>query len=164
MNCSPVLPCPFLARKPEDDLNDHTRGTLCPRASVYRVVCIHYIIEMEVFMPNDLSHIIKQIQKDTIDIDAARRQAQNQRLMANQRVQEGNPDGAPYYNQEAGRLEQHAIELETEIDQLTAQKEQVETQITALEAQRATVAKEHTDRIAQIDKELAQLRGSSMML
>ena len=115
-------------------------------------------------MPNDLSHIIKQIQKDTIDIDAARRQAQNQRLMANQRVQEGNPDGAPYYNQEAERLEQHAIELETEIDQLTAQKEQVETQITALEAQRAAVAKEHTDRIAQIDKELAQLRGSSMML
>jgi len=115
-------------------------------------------------MANDLSHINKQIQKYTADIDFARRQAVNQRMMADQKGREGSPDGGTYYEHEANRFEQQAEEMENEIDHLETEKERIERHIAELEAQRAHVDREHTDRLAQLDHEITQLRGSSFML
>lgn len=115
-------------------------------------------------MQNDLSHITKQIQKNTASITEARRQAEKQRLLADQMIKEGNDGRISYYEQEATRFDQQAIDLEAEIDQLQTIKARVEKQIADLEAQRATISAEHTDRLAQIDHDIIQLRGSGMML
>ena len=112
----------------------------------------------------DLSHINKQIQKDTADIDFARRQADNQRMMADQRRHEGNDPGAVYYEQEAERFDQQATDMENEMQDLAAEKERVEKRIAELEGQREDAVRNHTDQLSRIDNELAQLRGSSLML
>lgn len=66
----------------------------------------------------DLSHINKQIQNNLVDIEAKRRQADNHRLAASQ-----NSDNRDYYDKAADQLEDQAIELENEIDQLAVEKE-----------------------------------------
>ena len=134
--------------------------------SVYRVVTFHYIIEVEVFMQNDfdLSHINRQIQKNTADIVAARRQAQNQRAVADQHNREGDHSAAAYYEKEATRFDHEADQLENANDQLQAAQQRTEQRIADLERQRAQVSPDHASRLAQLDKELAQLRGSGMML
>lgn len=114
--------------------------------------------------PRDVSHIDKQIQKDRVNIDAARAQAENERRIADQRRGEGNDTGATYYEQEADRFEQQAADLEQEVEQLEVQKERVQKRITELEDLRASIDKEHSSRLAQIDQELNDLRGSSFML
>lgn len=114
-------------------------------------------------MQQDLSHISKQIQKNTAEIDEARRQATNQRLMADQKSRDSGSD-ASYYEQQALRYDQKANDLENEIEQLTTERERLEQRISELEAQREQVSREHTDRLSQIDNELTQLRGSGMML
>ena len=112
----------------------------------------------------DLSHIDKQIQKNTVDIEAARHQAENHRMMADQKREEGSDGSAQYYEEEALRFEAQATELEGQIEQLTAEKTRVETRINELEGQRQDAVRNHTEKLSQIDHELANLRGSSFML
>ena len=112
----------------------------------------------------DLSHINRQIQKNTADIEYARRQAQNQRMTADQKSRDGDHNGAMYYEQEANRFDREAGELEDANDQLQTAKERTERRIAELEAQRTHINADHTDRLAQIDHELTQLRGTGMML
>lgn len=150
--------------------NDLREGRLT-FVSEYHVVTSYYtrrgalgIIEVqEVFMA-DLSHISKQIHSDQARIDEARRQADNRRMMADQKRQEGSANSPDYYEQEALRFDQQANELEDEIEQLTTEKERAEQRIADLEAQKAQISQEHNTRIAQIDKELNDLRGSSLLL
>jgi len=111
----------------------------------------------------DLSHISKQIQKNTAAIDEARRQAVTQRLMADQKSRDGGSD-ASYYEQQALHYDQKANDLENEIEQLNTERERVEQRISDLQSQRDQVARDHTDRLSQIDNELNQLRGSAFML
>ncbi len=122
------------------------------------------IIELQEVLMADLSHISKQIQADQAKIDDARRQAVNQRMMADQRTQEGNPNDPAYYEREALRYDQKADELENEIEQLTTERERTEQRIAELEAQKAQISQEHDARIAQIDQELNDLRGSALLL
>ena len=110
----------------------------------------------------DLSHITRQIQKDTIDAQEARREADNYRLNADQKREDGG--STAYYENEADRLEQRATEVEEEKEQLQAEKERVEKRIGELEEQRRQAVSEHDSRLNQIDTELANLRGSSFML
>ena len=112
----------------------------------------------------DLHHIDKQIQQDTADIDYARRQADNQRMMADQKYKENDPSGARYYEQEADRFENKADELQNQIDQLQTTKQRINVRIGELEAQRSQISRDHTARLAEIDHELSQLRGSGMMI
>lgn len=112
----------------------------------------------------DLSHINKQIQKNTADITAARRQAQNLRMTADQHNREGDHPAATYYEQQADHFEHEAEQLEDTNDQLQTAKERAEKRIAELEAQRAHVDPQHTSRLNEIDRELSQLRGSGMML
>jgi len=116
------------------------------------------------FNDSDLSHITKQIQKDTAEVKALRHQAQHQRDIANQKHQGQDPHSADYYEKEADQLEQKADTLETEIDQLESTKVRVEKRIAELEAQRSQISSDHPEHIANIDRELAQLRGSIAML
>jgi len=112
----------------------------------------------------DISHINRQIQKNNTDIDAARLQATNQRTMASQMSQEGNTGRAEYYQNEAQRFEQQAADLEKANQQLQDNKQQSEQKITELEKNRATLNDEFTAKLNEIDKELARIRGSGMML
>lgn len=107
----------------------------------------------------DLSHINKQIQKNSVEIEAKRQQAQNYRMMSNQ-----TPDNSDYYEKEADNLEDQAMELENELDQLQLEKERKESQLARLEEQKASVGQEHADRLARIEQEIIALRGSDMML
>lgn len=112
----------------------------------------------------DLSHINKQLQGHKVDIEYARRQVNNQRMMADQMHRDGDLSRANYYEQEADRFERQATELEDEMDELQTAKERTEKRIAELVDQRGRVNAEHTDRLSQIDRELTQLRGSGMML
>lgn len=112
----------------------------------------------------DLSHINRQIQKNTADISYARRQVANQRIEADQKNRDGDRSAAMYHEQEATRFEHQAVALEDANEQLLTAKERIEQRIAELVSQRAHVNSDHTSRLAQIDHELAQLRGSGMML
>jgi response regulator RpfG family c-di-GMP phosphodiesterase len=112
----------------------------------------------------DLSHIDRQIHQDTADVDFARRQANNQRMTADQKYRDGDTNGAMYYEKEADRFERKADELEAQIDQLQTNKKRLEQRVQELLEQRSHVDREHAERIAQIDRELAQARGNGMML
>ncbi len=112
----------------------------------------------------DLSHVTKQIQKDTAEIKALRSQAQHQQDIANQKYQEENAHSGDHYKAEADHLESRADELEGNVEQLQANKERLEARIAELEGKRSTIDKEHTDRLAQLDNDIAKLRGNGMML
>lgn len=115
-------------------------------------------------MQNDLSHINKQIQQNQVKADDARRNAEAQRLIADQHRQGGESGAPDYYEQQARDLETHADELIAQNEQLQAERERVEARIAELEQQREAASREHTDRLNQIDQELTQLRGSGFML
>jgi hypothetical protein len=85
-------------------------------------------------------------------------------MTADQKNRDGDASGAQYYEQEATRAEQIADELEAQIDLLQTNKVRLETRVQELLDQRAQVDRDHTDRLAQIDKELSQARGNGMML
>ena len=112
----------------------------------------------------DLSHITKQIQKDTAEIKALRNQAQHQRDIANQKYQEEDARSGDHYEAEADRLDSRADELETNIAQLQANKERLEARIAELELKRDAIDKEHSDRLAQLNNDIVKLRGNGMML
>lgn len=112
----------------------------------------------------DLSHVNKQIQRDTADAEFARQKAKEQRDNADQKYRENNPDGARYHEQEADRFDRKGDELENEIDQLQSVKKRLELRLAELEDERARTDRTHADRLAQINKEIAEVRGSGMML
>ena len=114
-------------------------------------------------MLNDLSHITKQIQRDTADADEARRKAADQRSMAAQKTSEGSSD-ASYYEIEAQRFDKKASNLEGEIRELTAERLRTEQRISELEKQRTQVTQEYNDQLLHLDNEITQLRGSGMLL
>lgn len=111
----------------------------------------------------DLSHINKQIQKNVDDIEAKRRQADNYRMVSDQKHGTGSADG-DYYEKEADNLEEQADELETENEQLQVEKERREKRIAILEEQKASIGQESAERLRRIDQEIATLRGSELML
>ena len=112
----------------------------------------------------DLSHITKQIQKETAEVKALRQQAQHQRDIASQKYQEENAHSGDHYEKEADHLELRADEFEANIEQLQASKQRLEARIAELEARRTTIDNENTDRLAQLDNDIAKLRGNGMML
>lgn len=114
-------------------------------------------------MQHDLSHINKQIQKNTLDIEEARRQGTNQRRMADQKSRDGASD-ASYYEQEAIREDHKANQLQEEIEQLTTERDRIHHRISELETQREQLVREHESRLSHIDTELKQLQGSGFML
>lgn len=115
-------------------------------------------------MQPDLNHIQRQIQSHQVNIDEARRQANVQRQLSDQKRNDGDDNGASYYDLEAERFEQKANDLQDELDQLKADEERTQKRIDDLEGQKAQLTNEHTDRIKQITDELNRLRGSSLTL
>jgi TolA-binding protein len=113
---------------------------------------------------SDLSHISKQIQKETAEIQSLRKQAEHQRVLTNRSLQ-GTATGSPqYFEKEALRLDKKAHDLENQMDQLESAKAQIEKRIAELEAQRAQIDSEHQKHLADIDAQITQLRGSAAML
>lgn len=112
----------------------------------------------------DLSHIDRLIDQHAVDAQAARQQADQRRAQANQKVQEGDPDGASYFENEIARFLQQADEHEEQVNQLQTQKAELENQLNDLQNQRTQVENEHVERLRQLDQEIARVRGSSMML
>ena len=108
---------------------------------------------------NDLSHVIKLIEKYTADAKSARQQAAAQRL----RAQHGDP-GTAYLYQEAARDDHHADELENHIDQLRSAEKNFRQRLAELDNQLANTDPTHTDRINQIKNERVEVLGSGMML
>ena len=113
---------------------------------------------------SDLSHINKQIQRNNDNINEARHQAQNQRLMADQMREQENTNREAYYRQEVQRFENQARELEDTNEQLQNKKKETEQRISDLEDQRAQLEADYTSKLSQLDHELVQLRGSGMLL
>ncbi|HWT39728.1 MAG TPA: hypothetical protein VN081_00390 [Dongiaceae bacterium] len=115
-------------------------------------------------MQPDLSHIQRQITGHEATIAEVRREEQVQRQYADQKRSEGNNSAAEYYEQQAGKLEAHAAELEGELDQLRIDKQRVEQRISQLEAQKAALSRDHEAELIRISDELNRPRGSSLML
>lgn len=113
---------------------------------------------------SDLSHISRLIEKYTVDAKYAHEQAVTQRTRAAQKHQDGDPGNAQYFDQEAIRFDRQANEYENQVDQLKNKKQQFEQRLKDLEDQRAHVDREHAERLSQLDKEIADVRGSGMML
>jgi hypothetical protein len=113
---------------------------------------------------SDLSHTIRLIERYTADAKYARRQATTQRTRADQKYRENDSGTAKYFEQEADRDERHADELESHIDQLNNAKKRFEQRIAELNQQLANTAQDHRERIDQIKNEIAEVRGSGMML
>ena len=112
----------------------------------------------------DLSHIIKQMQKLRLEVQAVRRQATHEWDVVNQHYKEGKIDDVRYYEQQADTLERQADDLETQIDQLETVKARIENRIKELEAVKAKTSSDHTEHLKHINEELGRLRGSQMML
>ena len=115
-------------------------------------------------MQPDLNHIQRQIQNDQVNIDEAKRQAETQRLLADQMTGEGNDMRAAYYEQEALRFDKKVSELQDELAQLQTDKERTENRIAELEQKKSQLDSEHESQIIQITDELNRLKGSSLTL
>lgn len=113
--------------------------------------------------PNDpdIKHLDRHLRKNQEDAAAARKQAEMERDRAQQFIQSGNDGQAQSHTREAEKLENRAMELENEMPSLEAAKSTMEKRINDLQQQRDQLTRESTDRITAIDKELAQLKGST---
>jgi hypothetical protein len=114
-------------------------------------------------MPQDLSHIQREIENNQVRAAEARRDAEAKRHFAEQRKDEDNERGGQYYDQEADRLEEAATALEIEAAKLQEEKERTEKRISELEAEKTKLQTEHEQKLLQITEELDRLRGSSLL-
>jgi len=112
----------------------------------------------------DLSHIDKQIQDNQANAAEARKQANNQRVVADQKRRAGDVTNAGYYEQEAVRFDQKALAFENENNDLQASRQSTQAHITELEAERNQINTDNAARLTAIDQELTRLRGTSGML
>jgi hypothetical protein len=113
---------------------------------------------------SDLSHISRSIQQNTADAEKARQQAASQRIIADQKYQDDDSDGAAYYEKEALRFEQQADELESKNEQLQADQQRLEARLNELQAQREQLERDYADRLNHLENEIVQVRGSGLML
>lgn len=114
-------------------------------------------------MADDIRHINKQIQKDQVNAEEARRRAQNERIRA-QQLSSADADGrSAFHDAAAIKLEQDADELEDEALKLQQERERLEQQVADLEQERSRLIQEHDQKIGQINKDIARLRGENLM-
>lgn len=116
------------------------------------------------FVQQDLTHIDRQIKKAYVAIDEARKQAEVQRQYADQKRGQGNRAAEEVYRQQANQFEQRAEELETEIDDLTQQKQVLEERAAELEGQLQALEQQYKNDRIRITDELNRVRGSAFML
>ena len=110
-------------------------------------------------MPDSLRYIAKQIDRDQINAQTARQQAQTERDQTGRDEAAGRESDKDYHNQQAQQFDDRADQLEAEAQQLESQKAEVEARVNELKTQRETLNRETLEKIMAIDKELAQLQG-----
>lgn len=111
-------------------------------------------------MEDNIKYIEKQIEKNRIEAQTARRQADIIRTQAIQYTTDGQDANNSQYLVQAQVFEQKAEQLEAEADRLEPKKAQIEARITELKTERETINRETLDRTLAIDKELARIQGS----
>lgn len=114
-------------------------------------------------MSNDIRHLNKQIQKDQVRAQEARRRATTERIRA-QQLSSIDADGrSAFHDAAALKLENDANDMEDEALKLQQEKERMEQQVADLEQEKSRLIQEHDQRIAQLNKDIARLRGENLM-
>ena len=109
-------------------------------------------------MQDNLKFIQKQIEKNRIEAEAARRQATIEISLANGYTDPNQQNDKDYHNTQALRFEAKANELEGEADALEPKKVEIELRINELKTERDTINRQTLDRTVEIDKELARIQ------
>lgn len=109
-------------------------------------------------MQDNLRFIQKQIEKNRIEAEAARRQATIEINLANGYTDPEQQGDKDYHNTQAIRFEAKANQLEGEADELEPKKLEIESRINELKAERETINRQTLDRTVEIDKELARIQ------
>lgn len=104
---------------------------------------------------------MKQISNDQINANEKRKQAEQLRINASRLYDDNSrktylEDEAMKQDHEAEELEKRAVAAQTEVTQK-------EAQVKTLEHDRATKIQAHDQEIAQIDQQIANLRGGAFM-
>jgi len=115
-------------------------------------------------MPQDLTHIQRQIQKNKLDAADFRKQAQAERVRAQQKRDQGEDTGAIYHDQSAEQLEDKSEQLEREAEELTSEKSNQEARLSMLQKQRDDLENKHNSDLKALDREIEQVRGSQLSL
>ena len=111
-------------------------------------------------MDDNIKYIEKQIEKNRIEAEAMRRQAEVERNKASQYSEPDQDGDRIYHTQQAEQLDSKADQYEAEANTLEPKKAQIEARINELKTQRETINREALDKTLAIDKELAQIQGS----
>ena len=111
-------------------------------------------------MEDNIKYVEKQIEKNRIEAQAIRRQADVARNQAIQYNAEGQETDNSYYLVQAQGFEQKAEQLEAEASRLEPKKAQIEVRISELKTERETINRETVNRTLAIDKELARIQGN----
>lgn len=111
-------------------------------------------------MQDNLKYIQKQIEKDQIEAQSNRRQADAERNKASIYDTEGRLGDKDLHEQQAKQLDDKADQLDAEIKALEPKKAKIEARIAELKGQRETLNRETLEKITAIDKELVALQGS----
>ena len=109
-------------------------------------------------MQDNLRFIQKQIEKNRIEAEAARRQAQAERNQAGRYTEPDQQSNKGIHDAQALRFEEKANRLEDEADALEPKKVEIESRINELKTERDAINRQTLDRTVEIDKELAQIQ------
>lgn len=109
-------------------------------------------------MQDNLRFIQKQIEKNRIEAEAARRQATIEINLANGYAEPDQQTDKDYHNTQALRFEAKANELEGEADALEPKKIEIESRINELKSERDAINRQTLDRTVEIDKELTRIQ------
>jgi hypothetical protein len=115
-------------------------------------------------MPDDLSHIDRQIQKNEIDAAEHRKRADVAQATAASKQGQGTGTEGTYFEQEAYRERQKADALDADTERMKAAKADAETKLASLKQQRESEVRDHEAKIAALDREIKQVAGTSLSL
>ena len=114
-------------------------------------------------MSADIRHLDKQMRKDQVNADEARRRAQLEQERSAGYADDGNVGRAETHRREAERLQDKASELEAEASELANERQRIEAQVADLQSQREKLIQDHNQKIAQLDKDIQNLNGGMLV-
>ena len=117
-----------------------------------------------VYMAEDLTHIQRHIDKNRIDAEAERRQAQNYRIRAESERNAGMESRYNDYTIQAERHDQKAEDLEKEASELESEKSRQESEVADLKRQLDDLKNDFNSRSKALEQEIKSKGGTSFSL
>ena len=114
-------------------------------------------------MSDDIRHINKEIQKSQDKAQDARRRAGTERIRAQQYSSMDADGRSAFHDAAAMKYERDADELDDNVLRMEEERDRLEQQVTELEQEKSRLIQDHDQQIAQINKEIARLRGENLI-